>query len=273
MGSVALDGMRDQAKHREFAVWFDQHKDTTFKNAAGDRIFEYGRPYWSTTEKSTKMPVGPVYRMNWVAPWEPPQAYIVASLGRIPKMEGGAGLMPKGTLTDRFRIDYAQMVTDDREAMRVYHQAAVRKAADLNLPIPRLGAVPDSRLIAIIGPPPRDPRIAQAAMAGNKWLLGQLAPTWNADANRMEVEEDEGLAKLLQLLNPAQETYEDMERAAEAAEKSAGPVPDGVQELMAEFRAMQARIAELEGNRKADAPKNKGGRPRKDATKATEAAP
>ena len=125
LGSVAMDGMRDQAKQREFAVWFDQHKDTTYTNAAGERIFEEGRPYWSTTEKSTKMPVGPVYRAGWVAPWEPPQQYIVSSIGRIAKAHLFGGVLPRGTSTDRFRIDYGQMITDDREATRQYHQMVV----------------------------------------------------------------------------------------------------------------------------------------------------
>ncbi len=260
LGSVPLDGMRDQAKQREFAVWYDQHRDSTFTNAAGVRVFEDGRPYWSTVEKSTKMPVGPVYRAGWLAPWEPPQSYIVTSIGKITKGHIFDGSMPKGMTTDRFRIDYQQMATDDRQAYQAYYNHAVRVASDRNLDIPRYGSRFDFRLIAIIGPSPRDPRIAEAAMAGNKWLLGQAMPVFNQTTGRMEVEEDEQLVRLLKQGDSDLITAEEAERIAEREERSAGPVPDAVQEMMAEFRAMKRELAELRAEKDA---KRGPGRPKK----------
>lgn len=267
LGSVPLDGMRDQAKNREFAVWYDQHRDSSYLNAEGKHIFEDGRPYWSTVEKSTKMPVGPVYRAGWVAPWEAPQSYIVTSIGKITKGHIFDGSMPKGMTTDRFRIDYQQMATDDRQSYQQYYNHAVRVASDRNLDIPRYGSRFDFRLVAIIGPSPRDPRIAEAAMAGNKWLLGQLMPVYNPKTQRTEVIEDEQLARLLKQGDSDLITAEEAERAAEREERSVGPVPDQVQELMAEMKAMKR---ELEAMRAEKAAKRGPGRPpsKKDETPA-----
>ena len=266
LGSVALDGMRDQAKQREFAMWFDQHRDSKFTNAAGERIFEDGRPYWSTVEKSTKMPVGPVYRMGWTAPWEAPQAYIVSSIGKISKVTFGNGVVPRGMTTDRFRIDYEQMRKDDKAAYDAFLNHAIRVAFDRNITPPKYGQPLHYHLTTIVGPPPRDPRIAQAALAGNKWLLGQLMPTFNPVTNQMEVEEDEELARILRQGNDQYQTVEEMEREAERNEVSAGPVPDQVQEMFAEFKKMKAELDAL----KAENQRKKGGRPpsKKDNTPA-----
>src|SRR5262245_33517524 len=76
-----MQGM-NQAKQRGVAVWFDQHRSTTFRNAHGDLVFENGRPYHSIVELKTKMPVGPVMPFGWEAPVEVPQQYIINAIGR-----------------------------------------------------------------------------------------------------------------------------------------------------------------------------------------------
>ncbi len=246
-----------QAKARSHAMWFDQHRDSKYTNAEGVRIFEYGRPWWSVIEKASGMPTGPVYPLGWMAPFLPPPSYINDSIGRIPKQEFGEGIRPMETQSDRFRIDYLRMMQDDREATLTHYQYAVQVASQKNLPIPRMGEVMDHRLIAIVGIQPRSPKIAEACLAGNKWLLGQQMPTPNPLTGRMEVEEDEELARLLKIASPSVWTAEQAERAADATAQ----VSSELKEMLAEALAMKQELAKLKAEMAA-APKKRG-RPRK----------
>ena len=261
-----------QYNARAHAVWFDQHRDSKFTNAEGARIFEYGRPWWSVVEKSTGQPVGPVYPMGWDAPFTVPMQYINQSIGRIARPELGNLPVPFGTNSDRFRIDYTQMQADDRWAKNEHFRRAVQIAASKNLPIPTFSTVMDSRVLELVGPLPRDPRIAEACMGGNKWILGQLMPTLDRVTGQMRVEEDVELARLLRMGNAALWTPEESEREAlrlaqEQAEREERgrtvELPPEFKQLLADTLAMKAELAAMKAEK---APKNKGGRPKKEPT-------
>lgn len=278
-GSVSdryMAGM-NQAKHRGVAVWFDQHKSTTYRNAAGELLFENGRPYHSIVELKTKMPVGPVMPFGWEAPVEVPQQYIIRAIGKVTSLPASAGPILTTVVTDRIRIDYAQMKADDTRAVTEHWREAVKVASARDWPVPKFRAQMDHRLLAIIGPAPRDPRIAEALMGGNEWALGMKMPVRDPQTGQMRIEEDTELARLLMLnrsdvMTPEQVERESLEREARA-ELQASVHPDilaEAKELLAEAKRERelARQEREERAARTDLPprSNKGGRPRKDSS-------
>lgn len=170
-----------QAKQRSTAIFYDQHKHPT--------KCPTGRPWWAIVEKPAEgaampMPVGPLMPMDWealgiFAPWEPEQKYIIRNIGKA---------KPGATLSEyRFFIDYTQMVTDYEAEQRAYYERAVKEAAALHLPLPKYGDVLPYELRIIVGEPGKSPKIPQAALAGDDWLIG------------FDREENEMLARLLKM--------------------------------------------------------------------------
>lgn len=247
-------------KHRGVAVWFDQHKSTTFRDASGELIFENGRPYHSIVETKTKMPVGPVMPLGWEAPVDVPQQYIIRAIGKVTNLPRAAGNILSTVVTDRIRIDYAQMKADDTRAITEHWRDAVKVASARDWPVPKFRAAMDHRLIAIIGPAPRDPRIAEALMAGNPWALGMKMPTRDPVTGQMRVEEDEELARLILLNRSDVMTPEQAEREDEAQQARAEvQSPDVLAESRAVLAEVNAKLAELKamqaGTARSDAPK------------------
>lgn len=241
-----LGGM-NQETTRSTAVWFDQHRNMQFRDANGDYIFEMGRPYYSIIEIASRMPVGPVMPLGWEAPVYAPQKYLLSSIGRItnlPKAQG-EGLAKLAT-TDRFKLDYEAMERDDREATDAHWRLAVQVAADRDWPAPRWGAPMDRRLLAIIGPAPRSPKIAQAFKAENPWALGMLMPVFNPATGRTEVEVDEQLARILTLNRDDLVTAEEAERLyAEDEARAATAKEMAHPDVLAEVKAQLAEIKEM----------------------------
>lgn len=224
-----------QADHRNLAVFYDQH---IHKKAPS------GRPWWCYVEKpadgaAMPMPVGPLTPMGWeamgiYAPWEPDQAYIIRSLGRS---------RPGATMFEfRFTIDYTQMRIDWQRVMEEYYGRAVNEAAALNLKLPNFGEPLQYQLQKIVGEPPMSPKIPDAAIAGDEWLLG------------FDARENEGLARLLKMRNERLATVE--QSTAHVDEMEA------MREQMAELKRM---IAEQHAN---PTPKRRG-RPPESATSVT----
>lgn len=243
----------NQAKHRGVAVWFDQHRSTTYRSPSGELLFENGRPYHSIVELKTKMPVGPVMPYGWSAPIDVPQQYIIKAIGKVTNLPASAGIVLTTVVTDRIRIDYQQMKTDDEAARLAHWKAAVQKASQMGWEPPKYRKAMDPRLLELVGPAPRDPRIAEALMAGNPWALG------------FTDEVDPALARLLLLnradvMTPAEE--EEAEVAAEVKAELASPsVVDETRAMLEEAKRL---FAEAKALREAkDPPRNKGGRPRK----------
>ncbi len=176
--NVPNDGW-SQAKQRSLAVFYDQHKDGT--------KFPNGRPWWCYVERpadgaAMPMPVGELQPHGWEAPWYPEHKYINMAMGRLSD--------------NHFRIDYQRMITDYTSAMREYYSRAVKEAVALNLPAPGYMGVIGYRLTQIVGEPPKSPKIPEAALAGDRWLLG------------FHDETNEALSRLLTMGNIALETPE-----------------------------------------------------------------
>ncbi len=230
----------NQNKQRSLAVFFDQHRDTAFTAPDGKKPFENGRPWWGYVERpadgaAMPMPVGPLSPMEWDAPWFPDEKYITASIGRV-SSNGSWIRMGSGLYEQRFRIDYNQMITDYTTALRAYYTRAVNEASERNLKIPEYGGTISFQLSAIIGRPPRSPKVPEAALAGNKWLLGQLAPTFDARTQQWSVEEDEQLARLLESGNAELFTVEQAKASAERK-------PDEIEAIRAELDALKTMLA------------------------------
>jgi hypothetical protein len=214
-----------QNKQRSTAIFYDQHKDSVFRfpsghQRAGEQPFLSGRPWWGYVERPAEgtampMPTGPLTPMGWEAPWYPPEKYIIASIGRIKPDGMMASAGGGGLFEQRFRIDYVQMIGEYTQAMHNYYEKAVREASALSQPGPDYGGSISYQLRVRIGTPPKSPKIPEAALAGNKWLLGQLAPVFNSRTQRWEVEEDEQLARLLASGDITIATAEQAERKAD----------------------------------------------------------
>jgi len=226
----------NQNKQRAYAFWYDQHKSPQFPD---------GRPWWSVVERAADgaampMPVGEVQPAGWVAPWFPPPHLLTRSIGRA---KPGSSMYEH-----RFIIDYGSLAADDSNSMREYYRRAAQAAAQLKEPIPQYGQDISWGLAQIIGTPPRSPKIAEAALAGDEWLLG-----FSDEINKP-------LARLLDMGG------EKFMTAAEA--DKTGNVVQEMQRQLDELRAMiAAQIAAAGPQAPVAAPRR--GRPPKTQTAAT----
>lgn len=91
----------------------------------------------------------------WHAPWMPEERFFEFNFLR-------------GT----HKIRYDQMIGVDKKFYDDYFDAAAKVAYEKNYSEVIYGAVPAHGITAIIGAPPRSPKIAEAAQAGDPWLLG-----------------------------------------------------------------------------------------------------
>lgn len=91
----------------------------------------------------------------WHAPWMPEERFFEFNFLR-------------GT----HKIRYDQMIGVDKKFYDDYFDAAAKVAYEKNYSEVIYGAIPAHGITAIIGPPPRSPKIAEAAQAGDPWLLG-----------------------------------------------------------------------------------------------------
>lgn len=272
VGARYMQGM-NQAAHRGVAVWFDQHKSTTFRNAQGELIFEQGRPYHSIIELSTKMPVGPVMPLGWDAPIHAPQQYVIDAIGKATNLPSSVAGILTNTTTDRIRINYQKWRTDAEQAVTAHWREAVAKADAMGWEPPVYGRPMDKRLLALVGPAPRSPKIADAFIAGDPWILGMLMPTRDPQTGQMRIEPNVELERLLLLNRQDVMTPEEAEREAaadEAAKAARAEVmqPDVLAEaqaMLAEAKRMMAEVKAMQEGKatRTDAPKRGPGRPRK----------
>jgi len=144
----------NQNRQRGLGLFFDQHRSKDFPD---------GRPWWCYTERPADgahmpHPVGELIPHQWSAPWTPEAMYMQMSMGTLQ--------------TNRFRIMYERMIADYQQARDEYYQRAVAEAVQNSLPIPESAELLTHKLVMIVGRPPRSPRIPEAALAGDRWLLG-----------------------------------------------------------------------------------------------------
>lgn len=247
-----MNGM-DQASTRGIGLWFDQHKSSTYVNAQGERLFENGRPYYSVIELKTRMPVGPVMPLGWEAPFYAPQQYLLTSIGRVTNVAASLNTITTNVNSDRFRIDYNAMKRDDTDATMAHWRLAVSEAASRDWPVPEFGATMDRRLLAIVGPAPRSPKIADALLSGDPWILGQLMPTADPKTGALRVEENEALARLLRLNRQDVFTVEAWTEQAQAPSSELAEA----KAILAETLKAKAEIAAMLKEAKGTAPKGK----------------
>lgn len=265
-GAKYMQGM-NQAATRGVAVWFDQHKSDTFRNAAGERIFEQGRPYHSIVELKTKMPVGPVMPLGWDAPIHAPQQYVIDAIGKATNLPSSVAGILTNTTTDRIRINYQRWRTDAEQAVTAHWREAVAKADAMGWTPPVYGRAMDPRLLALVGPAPRSPKIADAFIAGDPWILGMLMPTRDAQTGQMRVEPNVELERLLKLNRDDLMTPEESEREAaadEAARASRAEVmqPDVLAEAKAIMKEAQRMMAEVKAMQAGQATRTDTAKPR-----------
>jgi hypothetical protein len=221
-----------QADQRSYAVFYDQHKCAKYPQ---------GRPWWAVVERPAEgaampMPVGELQPQGWDAPWLPDAKYITASIGKATQ---GATMQEH-----RFRIDYGAMISDRRAAMKEYYDRAVLEAIGQGWQAPNFGDPIPYRLRAIVGIPPLSPKIPEAALAEDPWILG-FSP-----------DENEILARLLrngtEELLTAEQSEKKVDRLTEMEQKLA--------EATAMMQAMAQREVEREGKLKAKMEKARAGK-------------
>ena len=163
-----------QAKNRLAKFFWDQHRD----QKAG---FPEGRCWWAWCEKqvdgSDAAPIAelaPVavdmtlpdgtFVKGWSAPWYPEPKYMEMAI--------------RGMTGSRFRIDYARMRKDYEDANIAYYSRANAAAFHARWePLELYAPVPFQLQAAkvegeTLGAPPKSPKIPEAALAGDRWLLG-----------------------------------------------------------------------------------------------------
>lgn len=157
----------NQNKTRSVALFYDQHRSKDYPD---------GRPWWGYTETPADptaqrgvvgemQPV--VADMNlgegvivkgWDAPWIPEAKYVHMAVGIL------SG--------NRFKLDYGRMMTDYAQANDRYYRLAASTAGAKNWPAPKLYGQVEFQLRAIVGDPPKSPKVPEAALAGDPWILG-----------------------------------------------------------------------------------------------------
>ena len=206
-----------QADNRAYAVWYDQHKCARFP---------LGRPWWSVVERPAEgaampMPVGELQpghpsdeSQAWHAPWYPDPSVIAKNIGRA-----SPGASP---YEHKFKIDYIQIINDRKHAMEEYYNRAVIEGMAQGFAVPNFGDPIEYRLRQIVGKPPQSPRIPEAAMAEDPWILG------------FSEQENEALARLL---GHGQESVETPKQAINSHSR--------VSELEAQLAATNAIVQKM----------------------------
>lgn len=175
-----IKGLNDPARTKQAAFFFDQH--------VHPRVFPKGRAWWTILEKSWNGMDTPGacaeymaggrddngLELTWNAPWFPENKY---------------GKLHSGTFGAlRLEWEYVRMRADLNVAWEEYHRAACRVAAQSKWELPVLYEPVDWRIAAALeSEPPKSPKIPEAAMAGDPWLIG------------VHTEPNERLQKLLML--------------------------------------------------------------------------
>lgn len=161
---------QNQNKSRLVKIFFDQHKEARLG-------FPDGRAWWGYCEKqvdgSDAQPIGELMPVGedkvledgtrikgWSAPWVPEPKYIALAVA--------------GMTGYKFRIDYVRMQRDYEDASRRYYDLVNNEVFQKGWdPIPLYGSVPYVvRALKHVGAPPKSPKLPEAALAGDRWLLG-----------------------------------------------------------------------------------------------------
>lgn len=148
-----------QKDDRDLATVRDQHKCARFPE---------GRPWWGYVEVPANPKDAPSfiselqpgdhedpYNSVWDAPWRPNPKYM-----KIDPRKG------------RLTIDYGSIINDYERRRREYYDQCIETAYEKGWPAPEYGGAVDHKYRAIHGPIPPSPKIPQAALAGDPYILG-----------------------------------------------------------------------------------------------------
>ena len=173
---AGTDGTLSQAANRFLDTFTDQHVV---------RRFPEGRPWCGWREYSVQIRgrprlddgfIGGLQQGNhedplnssWQAPWVPEEKYFEFDYRR-----------------SKIRIRYDRIIADDRREMIKRYEAANKIANQNNWRASEYGQPIFGPIMDILGPMPRSPELAEAAMAGDRWLLGDEGAEANPKLARL----------------------------------------------------------------------------------------
>lgn len=145
----------------------DNRYTDTFTDQHRSARFPVGRPWHGEREiAATKghkdgfcSPLTPGDHLDvsnrWEAPWYPEQRFFKFNYQR-----------------SLISIDYNAIIAHDQLYTGIYYEAAALIAMEKGLPAIEEGVLPPYMIRQILRMPPRSPKIAQAALAGDQWILG-----------------------------------------------------------------------------------------------------
>ena len=156
-----------QKDRRYGDTFYDQHRSARFPNGRpwnGEREFLSGSENPSSLDPFVQ---GELHKgdstqpgLEWDAPW-------------VPEWNGGRNAFYEFIWASRrIRVRYDRVIAVDRQGQDEYYMAAAKLAAASGWREVEYGSPPPYQVTAIVGTPPRSPKIAMAAQAGDPWLLG-----------------------------------------------------------------------------------------------------
>jgi hypothetical protein len=165
--TIGITTTGSQRDRRFLDTFHDQHKSQRFpvgRPWTGYREYaanpELGHQPGFVTAELTQGNHEDPFGSNWTAPW-------------IPEFNGGrTGFYEFDYLRKRITIRYDHVLGHDVAAWNAYFDAAAKIAAANGWGEIAFGLTPKFQITSVLGTPPRNPKIAQAAMAGDPWLLG-----------------------------------------------------------------------------------------------------
>lgn len=160
--TVSISSVGSQRDNRYMDTFYDQHRSAKFPTGRpwhGDRELaaNKGQADGFCTNLYPGDHLDTTFASFWEAPWYPEQ-----------RPEFWKFNYQRRVIT----IDYAAMIAHDQHYLNLYHDAAALISMEKGLPIVEDGKLPPYMIVKILGLPPRSPKIAQAAQAGDQWLLG-----------------------------------------------------------------------------------------------------
>lgn len=155
-GTVSTTGSQRDNRYED--SFTDQHRSDRFPE---------GRPWNGPREYAANKgdpdgfcaPLNPGTHTDistkWTAPWFPEQGFFRFNYKRA-----------------RITIDYPAMLAHDVFYSDQYYSAAAVISYEKGWEPTTEGSLPQFTIRKVLGEPPRSPKVAQAAMAGDQWLLG-----------------------------------------------------------------------------------------------------
>ena len=175
--SGSASTLTSQRDMRTLETVFDQHKNSRFPN---------GRPFWGYAEIQTDRRALPAFVCELMPgdhqdpmgsghnpPWLPTQM----------RESNGRRYLELNMRERKLKWNYALIIADDKLARLNYYRAAAKIANANGWKAPGMNEPVSFQIQSILLDPPRDPRVAEAALAQDPWILGfteEVNPTLQA---------------------------------------------------------------------------------------------